>query len=119
MPWFAIVGGTAFLGIFLWGACVALLRRMGGLRDPAWFEPTVKIGVFALFCVFGFCAVPLVLQLFVVLQERIGNGAASYIRTIRDHLGVITLAVWSVFAIGLCLGIFAAGRKFFGLPPGP
>ncbi len=112
----AIIGASSFAGIFVWGALVQGFRQLGVIRNPIWIEPSIKIGVFALFCVFGFCCVPVVLNVFILAQGKIGNAQKPFVLFLQAHFLPIVIAVWAVFFVGLALGVLAAKGEFFGWP---
>jgi hypothetical protein len=110
----AIVGLSAFAGIFAWGALFQLLQRNGLIRDPARLEPFIKLGVFALFLLFALGCMPLMMRLFIAGQGSIGNEDLSMVRFLRDHFVAVTFAVWAFMLLGLVIALPVMWTDFFG-----
>ena len=96
-----IAGALAFALIFAAGA-VGKLAQMAGV-DPKAAERAVYASIFLFFCVFGFCAIGLMVHVFTALQTGIGNGNAPMVRFLARHETGVVLGVWGFLGIGALL----------------
>ncbi len=93
-----IAGGVAFALIFAAGAA-GRLAQMAGV-DAKTSERIVYGSLFIFFCVFGFCAIGLMVHAFTALQSGMGNGATPMVRFLAEHETSVVLAVWAFLGIG-------------------
>ena len=59
---------------------------------------------------------PVIVRLFILGQERIGNGDHHIIRFLREHERQIVYVIWTVFALGGAMGIPFAIRDWIKNP---
>lgn len=77
-----------------------------------------KIIIFIVFVLVGFAMIAGMLHLFIFLQEQIGNGEVTLIKSIKENLWPITYAVWIFMALGLLVALPAMMKDgFFGGEP--
>ena len=114
----AVVGVASFAGIFVWGLIFQALLRLGILRNPDRIEPYIKTEVFFLFCVFGFCCMPLLMRVFIAGQHTIGNTDVGMVRFLREHFVGVTLGFWAFLLLGLLVALPVMWTDFFGFKPG-
>jgi hypothetical protein len=111
-----IVIGTA-AALLVIGAVVGNVLESAGVLTRETLGPkgiaAVKILFVLLFCIFGFAAVPLLIQYFIHLQIRIGNAEAAPIRWLQAHERGVVYACWSLIVAGLAMGLPAALRHGF------
>jgi len=93
-----IAGAVAFGLIFVTGA-VGKLAQMAGV-DAKTAERGVYGSIFLFFCVFGFCAIGLMVHVFTVLQTGIGNGNTPMVRFLAQHETRVVLAAWGFLGVG-------------------
>jgi hypothetical protein len=59
---------------------------------------------------------PVFVQLFILGQERIGNGDHQIVRFLREHERQIVYALWTVMAIGSAMAVPVAIRDWIKNP---
>jgi hypothetical protein len=93
-----IAGSLAFALIFAAGAA-GRLAQMAGV-DPKTADRAVYGSIFLFFCVFGFCAIGLMVHVFVALQAGIGNGNTPMVRFLAQHETGLVLGAWGFLGMG-------------------
>jgi len=75
----------------------------------------VMIFYFSLFCALAFSLVPVLLDTFLTLQLRIGNGEHALVRWLRGHERDVVSCVWGIFGIGLLIAFSLARDEILKL----
>ena len=70
---------------------------------------------FTLFCVLAFSLVPVLLDTFLALQVRIGNGGHALVTWLRIHERSVVCSVWGIFCIGLLIAFSLARDEIVNL----
>jgi len=108
-----IAGALGFALIFVAGAA-GKLAQMAGV-DVKTAERGVYASIFFFFCVFGFCAIGLMVHVFTALQTGIGNGNTPMVRFLVQHETGVVLATWGFLGVGALLaGGFLLLQSSFG-----
>lgn len=111
----AIVSGALLVAIIAMAAIGGVLHDRGLLADSSTAQIAARVIFFALFVVFAFSLIPLMLKLFLAGQIAIGNGNVSIIRTVGAHQTAIVIGFWTFLLLGLAIAIPAALQDgFFG-----
>lgn len=98
-----IAGALAFGLIFVSGAA-GRLAQMAGV-DPKTADRFVYGSIFLFFCIFGFCAIGLMVHAFTVLQTGAGNGNTLMVRFLIQHETVVVLVVWAFLGTGALIAL--------------
>ncbi|HEY3742471.1 MAG TPA: hypothetical protein VGL53_21630, partial [Bryobacteraceae bacterium] len=77
-------------------------------------DTAVHGAILALFVIFGFCLIGLLLHVFIVLQVRMGNGAEPMVRFLYAHETALTLAVWGFLRLGTLVALPAILQNMMG-----
>ena len=101
---------TAFLaafGLTIVAAIIGNVLEAKGILTREKIGPQgIAIGMmiyFGLFCLICFTAVPLVVRLFILGQNKIGNGELAVIRCLQAHENTVVFAAWGFFILGLVI----------------
>jgi hypothetical protein len=94
---------ASFALIFVSGVFRLLLIR-AGVDEKAAKSAMAAWAIF-FFLIFGFSCIGLMIHVFIVLQVRIGNGAAPMIRFLSDHETGVTFAFWGFLGMGALLAV--------------
>lgn len=62
-----------------------------------------KIFIFVLFLLFGFGMVPLMIKLFLYLQNQIGNSGHWVVTFLNNNFWLAVLLVWGIFLLGFLI----------------
>jgi hypothetical protein len=113
---FLVAMGVAFglviLGSIAGGILQSAFKLTTDQIDPVWVR-VVKLAYLALLGVIGFSLVPVLLNWFVAMQIRIGNGELALIKWLSAHQWQVIYAFWGLYAVGLAIAIPAAIRGGF------
>lgn len=93
-----------------------IAQTTGLVKNSETVERTMKIAVFMLFLIFAFALIPLLLHVFLSLQERMGNANAGMIRFLRSHENGVVYFVWGFYLLGLLIALPVMWTDFFGFP---
>jgi hypothetical protein len=109
-----IIIASAF-GIMLAGAVIVNVLEWYGILNNAGpgVISAVKWAYFVLFCIMGFCLVPVVIRYFISAQIKIGNGEHSLIKWLQASEQTVIYGFWSLFIIGLCIALPVAVKQGF------
>jgi hypothetical protein len=111
----AMISGGIFAAMILAVLIGNAIQQSGMVRNPGALETPVKIAFFALFCLFGFSLIPLIVKVVLGVQVALGNGNVGPIRAAIDHSWWIIAVLWLLMAAGLATALPAAIRQgFFG-----
>jgi hypothetical protein len=116
----ALIAAGALAAMVLLSIAGYLIDAKQFVRSPQTLNqlgPYAGVTFFSLFLVMGFALVPLFLRLFVVLQERIGNGELGIVRMLRAHEAGITYGVWAMFLVGALIALPVMLKDLFGFRP--
>lgn len=108
---FAITAAASFIAIILASVFGSVLESTGHL-DGFEFRRAVEIGILGVigvaFVVLVYSVPPLFLRIFILGQERIGNGDLLPIRFLRANERHVCWAIWILMSVGLMMAIPAA-----------
>jgi hypothetical protein len=109
-----IIIASAF-GLMASGAVlVNVLEWYGTLKNVGpGVVSAVKWAYFILFCIMGFCLVPVVIRYFISAQIKIGNGGHSLIKWLQASEQTVIYGFWCLFVIGLSIGLPVAVKQGF------
>ncbi|HEU5154667.1 MAG TPA: hypothetical protein VFU03_08055 [Gemmatimonadales bacterium] len=102
---FAIACGIGFVSML--GAAIIGSAIYQGETEVRWTP--IRIGLASLvltgFLVFVYTLVPLLLRGFLQAQVRIGNTELPVVRWLLSHERTAWFAVWTIWTLGLALGL--------------
>jgi hypothetical protein len=97
-------GAILSFALVLCGGVVRIVAtRLGVASKTA--EALSWVWMLGFFFIFGICCIGLMIHVFVILQTRIGNGAAPMVRFLVDHETGVTLGFWAFLALGALIAI--------------
>ena len=104
----------AALGLMLAAAIIGNVLEAKGIVTRETLGPDGISAVIALFiglfCLVCLTLIPLVIQVFIRGQIRIGNGELRVIKWLREHENAVVLAFWGLFVLGAIL-IYVLARE--------
>jgi multisubunit Na+/H+ antiporter MnhC subunit len=106
------------IGSFAALIVLALIGHFLELHVPARHHETAsmvaKVTAVGLFLVLGFSLFPLMLHLFVVMQDKIGNADVGMVRFMREHERGVVFTIWGIFTAGLLIALPVMWTDLFG-----
>jgi len=108
-----IAAASSFVLIFVMGLLRQVLLRSG--MDQRTADTFTQLGVLALFFVFAFSCIGLMIHVFVVLQVKAGNSAAPMVRFMATHETGVTIGFWCFLGLGLVIALPFALHDMVGL----
>jgi len=73
----------------------------------------IKIAIFVVFVLVGFALMAGMLNVFIFLQEKIGNGEFPLIKGIKDNFWPVMIGVWIFMSFGLLIALPAMIKDGF------
>lgn len=105
----AIGSFAAILGL----AAVGNVLQSRGVQNTPAISTAFKLTAFSLFLVLAYTLVALLLHVFIVAQDRIGNGNVGMVVFLRTHEIGVDIGVWSMFTLGLLIALPVLWTQFF------
>jgi len=102
-------------GLMIAGAVIVNILESNGTLKTLSPEgiAAIKWTYFILFCIMGFCLVPVVIRYFISAQIKIGNGGHSLIKWLQASEQTVIYGFWCLFVIGLSIGLPVAVKQGF------
>ncbi|RPJ16907.1 MAG: hypothetical protein EHM30_05150 [Desulfobacteraceae bacterium] len=102
-------------GLMIAGAVIVNILESNGTLKTLSPEgiAAIKWTYFILFCIMGFCLVPVVIRYFIFAQIKIGNGGHSLIKWLQASEQTVIYGFWCLFVIGLSIGLPVAVKQGF------
>jgi hypothetical protein len=107
-----ITAASSFALIFVMGLLRQVLLHLG--MEQKAVDTFTQIGVLALFFIFGFSCIGLLIHVFVVLQTKAGNSAAPMVRFMATHETGVTIGFWCFLGLGLVIALPFALQDMIG-----
>jgi hypothetical protein len=104
---YVIIAASAF-GLMIVGSIIGGILAARVYASNPQLEKTMLIIYGILFLALGLASVPILVRVFITLQERIGNGELAVIQWIRSNEFVISCSVWGIVVLGLIIALPAA-----------
>jgi len=108
---YLILLGSSFALVIMVASTRYILEPKGTLDEKKIGRrgtAAITAAYLALFCVMAFAIVPLVVRLFIVMQQRIGNGKYIFITWFQAHEQAVVYGCWGVMALVICIICFLA-----------
>ncbi len=104
----ALITGGLFAALIVLGWVGNLIEALDLVPRGPGIRLLSVVVFLGLAAALGFSAIPLMVQLVLGFQVRIGNAHRPVIRSLIAHQRVIVFVLWSLIALGLLIAVPAA-----------